>query len=424
MYDSSSIEFLFSPANESKSARLGLERMRPLAEALGRPLSRTRLVHVAGTNGKGSTCVMIESALRAAGLRTGMFTSPHLQTPLERIRLNGEPISRPDFQRVFERVCAAAKDLVSRKALDSEPTYFETLTAMALLRFEEARVNVAVVEVGMGGGRNATNVVEPAICVITPIDFDHETFLGSSLDAIAREKAGILKAGVPAVFSRQRPETEHVLLDRASALGVSVTRTEDWSIRDLSIDARASHFLLAGERILHIQCPLAGEHQVENAVTAVATLERLRIPNLAIEAGIAGVRWPGRLERVSENPEIILDGAHNPAGARALAAYIDRYYSGRAVRMVYGAMRNKAVAEMAGILFPHACEVVLTAPRQARAISPETLKRIADHPNVRIAATIEDALASGSAPPDATFVTGSLFLVAEARAILAPGPLL
>jgi dihydrofolate synthase/folylpolyglutamate synthase len=169
--------------------------------------------------------------------------------------------------------------------------------------------------------------------------------------------------------------------------------------------------------VLSIQCPLAGEHQVENAVTAALALMRLGIPTTAIESGIPAAQWPGRLEHISENPEIILDGAHNPAGARALAAYIQRFYAGRRIRLIYGAMRDKAVAEISGILFPLAKEVIVTAPRQARALAPQTLREISDHPNLTVAPDIETALAI---PNDAevTFVTGSLFLVAEARALL------
>jgi dihydrofolate synthase/folylpolyglutamate synthase len=194
-------------------------------------------------------------------------------------------------------------------------------------------------------------------------------------------------------------------------------------VRDLELEARGSRFRLAGDAELEIHCPLAGEHQVENARTAAAALFRLGIAPRWIEEGIASARWPGRLERVRERPEILLDGAHNPAGARALAAYLDRFYAGRAVRLIYGAMRDKAVAEMAGILFPRAAEVILTAPRQPRAVSPETLAKIADHPRARMAANIEEALAAAGAPEDLVLVTGSLFLVAEARALLVPGPL-
>jgi dihydrofolate synthase/folylpolyglutamate synthase len=416
-----SVHFLYALGNEIKTAKLGLGRIGTVLDALGRPQDRLRFVHVAGTNGKGSVCAMMESALRADGRRTGLFTSPHLAEPTERIRVGGLPLSAERFASAFDRVHAAVEKLLDAGAIDMHTTYFETVTAMAMLVFAEERVDVVVLEVGLGGRLDATNVVVPKLAVITPVDFDHEAFLGKSLESIAGEKAGILKAGVPAVFARQRPEAARVLEDRAAALGVRVVRTEDWAIRGLALDARGSRFRLSGERDLRIHCPLAGAHQVENAVTAAVALARLGVPAAAIEAGIARTEWPGRLERVTESPEIILDGAHNPAGARALAAYIQRFYSGRPVRLIYGAMRDKAIEEISGILFPRAQQVIVTAPRQARALSPEAIHRISDHPNLVTAPDIEAALelVRGAGPEDVIFVTGSLFLVAEARALLA-----
>ncbi|MGD0497108.1 MAG: folylpolyglutamate synthase/dihydrofolate synthase family protein [Bryobacteraceae bacterium] len=416
-----SVQFLYALGNEIKTAKLGLERIRALLDALGRPQDRCRFVHVAGTNGKGSTCAMIESALRAAGRRTGLFTSPHLSKPTERIRIDGRPVSADSFAAAFDRVHEAVERLLVAGGIDQHATYFETVTAMAILIFAEERTDMVALEVGLGGSLDATNVVLPELCVVTPIDFDHEAYLGRSLEAIAGEKAGILKPSVPAVFAPQRPEAARALDRRAGALAVPVARTADWEVRDLELQLRGSRFALSGDMELSIHCPLAGEHQVENAVTAAVASYRLGLTKDAIEVGIARTWWPGRLERVCENPEIILDGAHNPAGARALAAYIDRFYAGRAVRLIYGAMRDKAVAEISGILFPRAAEVILTAPRQPRAVAPETLRGMADHPHMRIASDMEEALQAGSLPCDVTFITGSLFLVAEARAILGSG---
>jgi len=415
-----SVQFLYSLGNEVKTAKLGLDRIRAALDSLGRPHRRCRFVHVAGTNGKGSTCAMIESALRACGVRTGLFTSPHLAEPTERIRIQGEPVSAARFAEAFDRVHAVSERLLDADAIDMHPSYFETVAAMAFLIFAQEAVDSVVLEVGLGGRLDATNVVSPELCVITPVDFDHEAYLGRSLEAIAGEKAGILKAGVPAVFARQRPEAERVLTARAAELGCRVMRSSDWTVRDLALDADGSSFRLCGERDLRIRCPLAGEHQVENATTAAAALVRLGVPTEAIERGIAAAGWPGRLERVGRNPDIVLDGAHNPAGARALAAYIDRFYSGRRVRLIYGAMRDKSVAEIGGILFPRAQEVILTAPHQARAFTPAAMRDFADHPGVRVAADIEAALemVRDAVPEDAIFVTGSLFLVAEARALL------
>jgi dihydrofolate synthase / folylpolyglutamate synthase len=412
-----SVLFLYALGNEVKTAKLGLDRIGALLEALGNPQQSCRIVHVAGTNGKGSTCAMIESALRAAGYRTGLFTSPHLVEPTERIQIAGRPVDAVQFAAAFDQVHAAAETLLLQERIDLHPTYFETVTAMSLLLFRECGVQFAVLEVGLGGRLDATNVVTPELCVIAPIDFDHEAFLGKSLESIAGEKAGILKPGVPAVFSAQRPEAARVLDERAATLCVSITRSSEIAVTGVTLDARGSEFTWRGARV---RCPLAGEHQVENARTAIAALLRLGLPPEAIRQGIAKTVWPGRLERVAENPEIILDGAHNPASARALAAYLDRFYDPARVWLIYGAMRDKAVSEMAAILFPRAGHIILTAPAQARSLRPESIRDLADHDSIQVAPDIQAALhlAAAAAPGDAIFVTGSLFLVGEARALL------
>ena len=400
-----SVQYLYALGNEIKSAKLGLERIRAVLEALGNPERAYRVVHVAGTNGKGSTCAMIEAGMRAAGLRTGLFTSPHLIEPTERIQIDGIPIGPGDFERAFNVVHETAEKL----DLDCHPTYFETITAMGFWLFREKNVETAVIEVGLGGRLDATNVVQPALTVITPIDFDHEAYLGHTLEAIAGEKAGILKPGVPAVFAPQRPEAAQVLAEQVEKLPVPVI--SNFEIRDLYIDAR-------GSRFSGIVCPLAGEHQVVNAVTAALALGALGIS----PDGIKDAHWPGRIEHVSPNPDIILDGAHNPAGARALVRYLERFYGGRRIWLIYGAMRDKAIDEVAGVLFPIAAELVLTAPDTPRALRPEALAEFAGRGHIE--PTVKSAIdyARGSAlPEDVIVITGSLFVVGEARKLfLAP----
>ncbi|HUE03733.1 MAG TPA: folylpolyglutamate synthase/dihydrofolate synthase family protein [Bryobacteraceae bacterium] len=414
-----SVRFLYALGNEVKTAKLGLARIGAVLEALGNPQQACRIVHVAGTNGKGSTCAMIESGLRASGYRTGLFTSPHLLEPTERIQLNGRPVNASEFAAAFDQVHECAETLLRQESIDLHPTYFETVTAMALVLFRQRGVAFAVLEVGLGGRLDATNVVMPDLCLVTPVDFDHEAYLGKSLGAIAGEKAGILKPGVPAIFARQRPEAERVLEGRAAALDVAVTPSSAVRFSGVAIDARGNDFLWRGNPV---SCPLAGEHQVENARTAIAALEQLGVEPEAIRCGIAQTRWPGRLERVAENPEIILDGAHNPAGARALADYLARFYEPRRVWLIYGAMRDKAVEEMAAILFPQAGHVIVTSPAQARALRPESIRALIDRADIQIAPNIQEALAlaGGARPEDAIFVAGSLFLVGEARALLSP----
>ncbi len=410
---SEAVRFLYSLGNEVKAAKLGLDRMSVLLSELGNPHRAGSFIHVAGTNGKGSTSAMIEAGLRAAGHRTGLYTSPHLVEPTERIRIAGEPVTPEQFASAFDSVHAAAERLIAQGALEAHPTYFETVTAMAFLLFRDLGADTTVLEVGLGGRLDATNVVMPRLAVITAVDFDHEAFLGKSLESIASEKAGILKPGVPAVFAAQRPEVDETLRTAAHAVGISPVWACTWPVEQFVLTPTGCRFRT---RHLEVECPLAGEHQVANALTAAIALDLIGVsPN-----GIRNARWPGRLEKVRSSPDIILDGAHNPAGARALARYIERFYAARRVWLVYGAMRDKAVEEMASILFPLAHEVIATVPAQARAVRPEVIRALADHQRVRIAPRLADALAilDEAAPGDVVFITGSLFLVGEARSLL------
>lgn len=396
-----SVQFLYALGNEIKTAKLGLDRIREVLAALGDPQNSYRSVHVAGTNGKGSTCAMVEAGLRAAGVRTGLFTSPHLIEPVERIQIDGVPVSKEQFNRAFEVVHETAGKL----DLDCHPTYFETVTAMAFWLFRELGVETAVIETGLGGRLDATNVIRPAVTAITAIDFDHEAYLGHTIEAIAGEKAGILKPGVPTVFAGQRPDAEKVLEARAKELGVRVARASEFEIRDLQLDARGCSFN-------GLRCPLAGEHQVDNATTAVLVLRELGVA----PEGIADARWPGRLECVAPNPDVILDGAHNPAGARALRRYLERFYAGRKLWMIYGAMRDKAVEEIAEILFPLAQELILTAPDAPRALRPEALRELAGRGRAAKDFPVAmEMVSAGVAADDVVVVTGSLFLIGEAR---------
>jgi dihydrofolate synthase/folylpolyglutamate synthase len=281
------VQFLYSLGNEVRAAKLGLERMTVLLERLGSPHRECAWVHVAGTNGKGSTCAMIESGLRAAGLRTGLYTSPHLSQPVERIRIAGQPVTREQFAAAFQPVHEAAERLMAEGLLEAHPTYFETVTAMAFLLFRDLGAGIVALEVGLGGRLDATNVVTPRLAVITPVDFDHESFLGKSLESIAAEKAGILKRGVPAVFAAQRRQVATTLEAHAAALGIEPIRTSLWQVRDLALDREGSRFLATGPKDLRIECPLAGEHQVENALTALTALDALGLPPEAIRDGSA-----------------------------------------------------------------------------------------------------------------------------------------
>ena len=415
---------------QAAAAKFDLENITVLATRFGRPDRAYPSVHIAGTNGKGSTAALLESILRSAGFRTGLYTSPHLERINERIRINGQEIPDQAFAEVFSRIQSRIEELLAESKLRAHPTFFECVTALAFEAFAQAKVEFAVFEVGLGGRLDATNIVSPAVSVITRIDFDHENFLGHSLREIAGEKAGILKAATPAIVAPQPPEALEVILARAGELGAPVvetqkqfraaeiTFTEDGCVRADAVEPAS------GER-WRIAPALRGRFQLENALNALAAARVLqskgfRITDANIEDGISSVEWPGRLERLSARPDVYLDGAHNPAAARELAEFLQRHFAGRKIRLIFGALRDKAVDEVAGILFPRAEEVVFTEPRTSRAISAARLAEIAGHNASRFfvvpeAETAFDQVLEKSGSSDAVFVTGSLYLVGQLR---------
>jgi dihydrofolate synthase / folylpolyglutamate synthase len=414
---------------QAAAAKFDLENIAILSERLGRPDRAYPSAHIAGTNGKGSTAAFLESILRQAGFRTGLNTSPHLEKINERIRVGGEAIRDEEFAAVLTRIQALIEELLASGKLRAHPTYFECVTAMAFQYFAEARVDFGVFEVGLGGRLDATNILTPVISIITRIDFDHENFLGHSLREIASEKAGILKKGVPLVLAGQQLEAREVILSRAKKLGCQVIETpvayrvDEQPTRDSCIRAQVTEVGSGWSATVGPQ--LAGRFQLQNAINAVAAARALaargyRIPENAIEQGIAAAVWPGRLEKMQSAPDIYVDGAHNPGAARELAAFWEENFAGRKIFVVYGALRDKAVDEIAGVLFPHAAEVVFTEPRTSRAISAAQLSEIAAHhaPRSLVIADAEQALdyvLSKAVPQDAIFVTGSLYLVGQLR---------
>lgn len=409
---------------QAAAAKFDLENIQILAERLGRPERAYPSAHIAGTNGKGSTAAFLESILRRAGLRTGLNTSPHLERINERIRVNGVAISDEAFAEVFTGIQGVVEQLLAEGKLRRHPTYFECVTAMAFEYFAQERVEFAVFEVGLGGRLDATNIVQPAVSVITQIDFDHENFLGHSLREIAGEKAGIIKRGVPLILAEQQGEAREVVLSRASEVAAPVIepakayRAADHLHRARLVEAKTGW-------TCEIAPKLRGRFQLRNAVNAVAAARILeargfRMGKDDIERGIAETEWPGRLEKLQDAPAVYLDGAHNPGAARELAAFWAEELAERRIRLVYGALRDKAVDEIAGILFPHAAEVILTEARTSRAISARQLEEIAAHhaARVRVIADGEQAVAyalASAAPEDAVFVTGSLYLVGQIR---------
>jgi dihydrofolate synthase/folylpolyglutamate synthase len=414
---------------QAAAAKFDLENISTLADRLGRPQRAYPSAHIAGTNGKGSTAAFLESILRCAGFRTGLNTSPHLERINERIRINGREISDDSFAETFTRIHDLIEELLADGKLRAHPTYFECVTAMAFEYFARRRVEFGVFEVGLGGRLDATNILQPVISIITRIDFDHENFLGHSLREIASEKAGILKLGIPVVLAGQHPEAREVILARAKQLDCSAIEPArlfhayEESFAGGFIRARVTE--TASGTMFNLAPSLPGRFQLHNALNALAAARFLqnrgfRISNDAITQGIANTVWPGRLEKLQSNPDIYLDGAHNPSAARELATFLEQNFAGRRIWLVYAALRDKAVDEVAGLLFPRAVEVIFTAPRTSRSISAAQLAEIAGHyaPHFSVIPDAEKAFdyaLAKAAPEDAVFITGSLYLIGQLR---------
>jgi dihydrofolate synthase/folylpolyglutamate synthase len=430
-----SVRYLLSLGRElaaptqAAAAKFNLENITILAANLGHPEQEYPSVHIAGTNGKGSTAAFLASILRHGGYRTGLYTSPHLERINERIRVNGEEIPDAAFARVFSRIHSVIEELLAAGTLRAHPTFFECVTAIAFLYFAEQGVEFAVFETGLGGRLDATNILAPRVSVITRIDFDHENFLGHSIREIAAEKAGIIKSGVSVVIAEQRDDARQVILKKAGELNAPTIDTRSsFAIESQKIEdgrVRATVKETATGKRFALAPQLAGRFQLQNALNAVAAARVLSsngfpVSDNAIEQGIATSVWPGRIERVHSNPDIYLDGAHNPSAARELGAFLEENLRGRKLILVFGALRDKAVDEIAGILFPLASEVLFTQPDTSRAISAPQLAEIAAHHASRskIIPQAEDALAfalAQAAPDGVICITGSLYLVGQLR---------
>lgn len=414
---------------QARVQKFGLENISVLAATLGNPHRAIPCAHIAGTNGKGSTAAMLDSILRAAGLRTGLYTSPHLERINERIRVDGTDISDEDFAAAWTRVHATIEALLASGKLAAHPTYFECVTAMAFVAFAKAEVDFAIYEVGLGGRLDSTNIVQPEVAVITSIDFDHEDYLGHSIEEIASEKAGIIKPGAWVASSAERPEARAVIARRCKEVDARMVEIDAaWRIESLSTSGgyyRAVAAPVHSHKTLAIEPPLPGRFQIRNALAAATAAHLLGergfpIEDKATEEGIRTARWAGRLERLAGRPAIYLDGTHNPSGARELLKFWEESFKGRRIFLVYGAMRDKAVDEIAGLLFPAVDFVILTEPRQPRAISAPLLAEMTSHlarqstvvrdPGEALERAIEMA-----GPEDAVFATGSLYLVGDLR---------
>ena len=442
--------------------KFDLAHMRVLLAALGNPERRFPSVLVAGTNGKGSTSATLAAILQASGLKTGLYTSPHLVRINERIRIDGLAISDNDFALLHDVVGRTAERLVSEGDLPWHPSFFEMLTAMAFEYFARSRPDVVVLEVGMGGRLDATNVVEPRVSVITDISLDHQQYLGETVREIAGEKAGIIRAGGVVVTLPQMPEANdvigHAILDSgARAVNavpfvppVSPGSDSFWHTERKPLTAEsAAQFAEApaeiaekglrlryplevlGEEIV-VESPLVGRHQLRNVALAIAAAVELReqgfeqITTRSVERGIQETRWPGRFQvmpAAGGRPEFVFDVAHNPAGAWALRSTLSWAYEDRAVTMVFGVLRDKAVAEIAEILFPIAERVILTRVDNPRSASVQEIREAAGRGAVEISEAENlsgalDAAERMAGPGGLVVVTGSIYIVGEAMRVM------
>ncbi|HKD78374.1 MAG TPA: folylpolyglutamate synthase/dihydrofolate synthase family protein [Candidatus Angelobacter sp.] len=426
--------------------KFDLAHMRRLAEALGNPQRRLQSVLIAGTNGKGSTAATLASIVQAAGYRTGLYTSPHLLRVNERMQINHEAISDAEFAFIYDRVEGTANELVARGELPWHPSFFEMLTAMMFEYFSSAGVELAVLEVGLGGRLDATNIVDPCISVITDIDFDHQKFLGNTLPEIAHEKAGIMRPKGTVVLLPQHPAVNDTLgkeiMDR-DARAVSavkhmppLTPAADEKAASLSTAAHYNHFSLEvmGEEIT-VDFPLPGRHQLRNLALAITAAEELnqcgfRITARHVAQGIRMTRWPARFQVIRPDesyPEIVIDVAHNPAGAWALRSALSTFYESRPLTFIFGAMRDKAIAEIASILFPLAGRVIATRAENPRAATPDEIAELGAHTQAEILK--EDSVRAAlerarelAGSRGVIVITGSMYIVGEALGILTQNP--
>jgi dihydrofolate synthase/folylpolyglutamate synthase len=424
------LSYLLSLGHETLAIKLGLTSTERLLQALGNPHTSFPAVQIAGTNGKGSTAVMLDSICRSAGIRTGLFTSPHLVSITERIRIGGRQIAESDFARLTTQVKAAAEELINRGELNAPPTFFEHVTAIALLAFREARAELAILETGLGGRLDSTTAARAEIVAITPIAMDHEEYLGHTLVGIAAEKAATIRPGVTAIVAPQLKEVLDVILSQCEGSGVEPRLVDSGTVVGTSEDGRCCvTFETIQDKYEKAWLGLRGRHQVTNAALAIALAEALRergsrIAREAVIQGVETANHPGRLELSDGPPRMLFDGAHNPAGARALRGYLDEFVR-RPITMIFGAMRDKALGEMTVALLPAADNLILAEFDNPRAATNELLKTLApsqiEPGRVHYAASADEALkiAVEVTPTDSLIcVTGSLYLIGAVQQIL------
>ena len=411
------------PQNEMRSRDFSLERITWLTNALGNPEKKYPSFHVAGTNGKGSVCAFLSSALNKQGYRVGIFTSPHLRGALEGIVINEDVVGIDMLQKSFE---AMIPHLQTR----SDWTQFEVVTALTLLHFSLQGVDTAVIEVGIGGRLDATNVITPLVSVITPIDLDHTSILGSTLTQIAHEKAGIIKPGIPVVMAPQEPEAGESILaaamDRRSQL---IEVGADWVFERNDYNLTGQNFRIwkpaEVSSMRRLRIGMHGAHQIQNAATGYAALltardKGLELSDAAIQRGLAEARWPGRFEIIQESPALILDAAHSPAAVAALRLALDEYFPRKTIHVVLGVSADKNLVGLVDPMGPRLGRVVATQSLHPRAMPADKLSSelrvlgVNARPEQSPRKAMEKVLRETSAD-DVVLVWGSVFLVEEVR---------
>lgn len=427
-------------------SKLGLENITNLLKILGNPHKGIKIIHVAGTNGKGSTCAMLDSILRHAGYKVGLYTSPYLEVFNERIRVNGRNISDDDIARFTQKVRDAISIMLQKNL--GHPTEFEVVTAIGFLYFKEQAVDFIVLEVGMGGRLDATNVVLPLVSVITPISFDHQQYLGNTLAEISREKCGIIKRGVPVVSGPQEQEALQVIHKTCTELACPMMRVIKGCNDSLeqkhlikyepvqnSLEGQVFNVFTPKNNYQNLKIKLLGDHQLENAATAVGAIEALElsginVPREAIYSGLENARWPGRLEILKENPVVLIDGAHNIAGIKTLKEAILKYFPQKRKILVLGILEDKDYRDMIEEIVSAADEIITTAPDNPRALSAEKLAAVVKEScskmhdkkiRVREKKEIKEAAAlalDSASPEDVIVFAGSLYMIGAVRTLL------
>jgi dihydrofolate synthase/folylpolyglutamate synthase len=417
------LDFLNRRGNEVQTMHLGLHRTEAILRALDNPHKKYASIHIAGTNGKGSVAAMLESILRHAGYRTGMFTSPHLVRVEERFKINGDQIHPRVFASLATKIRVTESFLLKRKGLDRYLTTFEFLACCALLHFAERNVEIAVVEVGLGGKLDATNVIRPLVSVITRISYDHQNYLGNSLTKISGEKAGIIKEGVPVISGCGEGVTRRVIRSRAKKVQAPLLELSKACRIGLTkeIRGRCSINLQTPVRTYrNLRLPLAGAYQAENAALAVMALEALQSFPVKVEhirRGLSRVRWAGRLDEYRSRRKTLLDGAHNPDAAEGLRQYLSSR-SEKEIHIVFGAVRDKNIRGTAARIFPLAKKIYLTPLTNSRSAAPEDIVKMNREYRERfiIHSDMREALSDAwkrCPPTGLVVVTGSLYLVGD-----------